>query len=152
MLNICGSTIPKPLAIIFKQCVDTVVFESEWQKSNIVPIYKRGDKQTLKSYPPVLILPTCEKVLERLMFNEMLIFLIENSLISTNQAGFKPGGFCTCQQVSITHEIYKFFDKDHETRGVSLDISKAFNEVWHDGIILKLTQKRNTREFIQALA
>ena len=106
----------------------------------------------MKSYPPVLILPNCGKTLERLMFNEMLIFLVENSLISTNQAGFKPGDFCTIQQVSITHEIYKYFNKDHEARGVSLDISKAFNEVWHDGIILKLTQKRNTREFIQALA
>ena len=152
MLKICGSTISKPLAIIFKQCVDTGVFQSEWQKGNIVLIYKRGDKQTLKSYPPVLLLPTCGKILERLMFNEMLVFFIENSLISTNQSGFKPGDSCTIQQVSITHEIYKCFDKDHEARGVSLDIWKAFNEVWHDGILLKLTQKRNTREFTQALA
>ena len=40
----------------------------------------------------------------------------------------------------ITHEIYKFFDQVHEVRGVFLDISKAFDKVWHDGIIFKLTQ------------
>ena len=42
--------------------------------------------------------------------------------------------------MSITHEIYKSFDKGHEVRGVFLDISKAFDKVWHDGIIFKLTQ------------
>ena len=42
--------------------------------------------------------------------------------------------------MSITHEIYKFFDQVHEVRGVFLDISKAFDKVWHDGIIFKLTQ------------
>ena len=41
---------------------------------------------------------------------------------------------------SITHEIYKSFDKGHEVRGVFLDFSKAFHKVWHDGIIFKLTQ------------
>ena len=77
MLKTCGSTILKPLAITFKQCVVTGVFRSEWQKGHIVPIYKKGDKQTLKSYPPVSLLPTCGKILERLMFNEMLIFLLK---------------------------------------------------------------------------
>ena len=42
--------------------------------------------------------------------------------------------------MSITHEIYKYFDEGHEVRGVFLDISKAFDKVWHDGIIFKLTQ------------
>ena len=62
------------------------------------------------------------------------------------------GDSCVIQQVSITHKIYKFFDEDHEIRSVSPDISKAFNEVWHDVIISRLTQKRNISEFIQALA
>ena len=42
--------------------------------------------------------------------------------------------------MSITHKIYKSFDEGHEVRGVFLDISKAFDKVWHDGIIFKLTQ------------
>ena len=70
MLKICGPAILKPLDIIFKQCVDTGVFPSELNKGNIVPIYKKGDKQTLKIYRPVSLLPICGKILERLMFNE----------------------------------------------------------------------------------
>ena len=67
-------------------------------------------------------------------------FFIENKLISSNQSGFKPSDPCGNQLVSNTHEIYKSFDKDHEVRGIFLDISKASDKVWHDGIIFKLTQ------------
>ena len=107
---------------IFKQCVDTGIFPSEWKKGNIVHIHKKGDKQTLKNYRPVSLLPICGKILERLMFNEMFKFFIENELISSNQSGFKPGDSCVNQLVSITHEIYKSFDEGHGVRGVFLDI------------------------------
>ena len=71
MLKVCGSAIYEPLAIIFKQSVDTSIFSSEWKKGNIVPIHKKGDKQTLNNYRPVSLLPICGKIHERLMFNEM---------------------------------------------------------------------------------
>ena len=44
MLKICGPAIFKPLAIIFKQCVDTGAFQSEWETGNIVPIHKKDNK------------------------------------------------------------------------------------------------------------
>ena len=46
----CGSSIYKPLEIIFKQCIDTGVFPFEWEKGNIVPIHEKGDKYTLEDY------------------------------------------------------------------------------------------------------
>ena len=91
MLKIYGSAVYKPLGIIFKQCFDIAVFPSEWKKGNIVPIHKTGDKQTLKNYRPVSLLPICGKIFELLMFNEMVNFFIENELISSTQFGFKPG-------------------------------------------------------------
>ena len=70
------------------------------------------------------------------MFN----FFIANKLISSNQSGFKPGDSCINQLLSITHEIYKSFDVGLEVRSVFLDLSKAFDRVWHVGLIYKLTQ------------
>ena len=83
------------------------------------------------------------------MFNKMFKFFTENDLISVKPSAFTPGDFCVNQLVSVTHEIYKSFDEGHELVCFR-DISKAFDNVWHDGIICKLTQKRNIRKFTQA--
>ena len=70
----------------------------------------------------------------------MFEFFIENWLIFTSQAGFERGDSCISQLLFITQEIYSSFDEGLEVRSVFLDISKAFDKVWHDGIIFKLTQ------------
>ena len=93
----------------------------------------------MQNYRPVSLIPVCEKILERLMFNEMFEFFIENKLISSSQSGFKPGNPCINQLLSITHEIYNSFDEGLEVRSIFLDIAIAFDKVWHDGIIFKLT-------------
>ena len=71
---------------ICKQCIETAVFPSEWKKANIASIHKKRDKQTLENYLPISLLPICGKILERLMFDKMFNFFIENKLISSNQS------------------------------------------------------------------
>ena len=66
--------------------------------------------------------------------------LTENDLLSPNQSGFRSGDSCINQLLSINHEILNAFDKGLEVRGIFLDISKAFDKVWHDGLIFKLRQ------------
>ena len=86
------------------------------------------------------MLPICGKIFERLIYNNLFEYFIENNLISQNQSGFKPGDSCINQLISITHEIYQSFDDGLEVRGVFLDISKAFDKVWHEGLVYKLKQ------------
>ena len=90
ILKICGSSIYKYLELVFKQCIETGVFHSEWKNGNIVPMHKKGDKQTVKKYRPVSLLPICGNILEKLFFNEMFIFFLENKLISSNQSCLNP--------------------------------------------------------------
>ena len=52
----------------------------------------------------------------------------------------KPGDSCINQFLSITCEVYSFFDDGFEVSSVFFDISKAFDKVWHKGIIFKLKQ------------
>ena len=55
-----------------------------------------------------------------------------------NQSGFRTGDSYINQLLSFTHDIYYSFDEGFETRGIFLDISKAFDKVWHKGLIYKL--------------
>ena len=112
----------------------------EWKKANIVPIHKKGDKQAVINYRPVSLLPICGKIFERLLYNEMLNFFLENDLISPKQSGFRPGNSCINQLLSINHEILSVVDIGLEVRGLFLDVSKAFDKVWHTGLIYKLRQ------------
>ena len=79
----------------------------EWKKANVVPVHKKGNKQSLENYRPISLLPICSKIFERLIYNEMFTFLTENNLISPNKSGFRPGDSCVNQLLAITHEIYK---------------------------------------------
>ena len=46
-------------------------FPSEWKKGNVVPIHKKDDKQCLKNYRPISLLPICGKIFKKLIFNEI---------------------------------------------------------------------------------
>ena len=71
----------------------------------------------------------------------MVTYFIKNNLISKNQSEFKPGDSCVNQLLGITDEVFSNFDDNYEVRGAFLDNSKAFDKVWHEGIIHKF--KRN---------
>ena len=107
MLQLYGNSICRQLELLFQQAMESGSFPFEWKKGNVVPIQKKDDKQCLKNYRPLSLLPICRKIFEKLIFNEMFKFFIENKLISPNQSGFKPGDSCVNQLLAITHEIHK---------------------------------------------
>ena len=58
----------------------------EWKKANAVPVHEKGGKQILKKYRPISLLPIAGKIFERLLYDRMFQFFIENNLISKNQS------------------------------------------------------------------
>ena len=81
----------------------------------------------------------------------MHYFLSDNNLLSPNQLRFRSVDSWINQLLSIYHEISNAFDKVLEVRGIFLDISKVFDNVWHDGLIFKLHQNGISRDIINIL-
>ena len=140
MIKICGEAICRPLNMIFNECLRLGSFPDIWKKGNIIPVHKKNEKNLVKNYRPISLLPVCSKIFERLIFNSIYNYITINKLLSPLQSGFKPGDSCTNQLLSITHNIYSSFDHYNslEVRGVFLDMSKAFDKVWHEGLIYKM--------------
>ena len=72
----------------------------------------------------------------------MYNYLTSNNLITENQSGFRPGDSLTNQLLSLVNDIHVAFDSKDclEVGSVYLDMSKAFDKVWHEGLIFKLKQ------------
>ena len=142
MIQLCGNEICLPLVIIFNNILDTGIYPRQWKLANVTPVHKKQDKQTVGNYRPISLLPIFNKIFERLIFKNVYNFLIKNSLITKQQSGFRPGDSCANQLLALTHEIHNaFHDKNClEVRSVFLDMSKAFDKVWHEGLLFKLQQ------------
>ena len=74
------------------------------------------------------------------MYDSIQSHLVSCDLLNPNQSGFRPGDSTINQQISITHTIFKALDCSPplDVRSVYLDTSKAFDRVWHDGLMYKL--------------
>ena len=72
--------------------------------------------------------------------NRIYDFLLKEQLLNLNQSGFRSSDSCITQLLAVTHEIFEAFDCNPplEIRSVFLNISKAFDEVWHEGLLYKL--------------
>ena len=88
------------------------------------------------------LLPIFAKVFEKIIFINLYNYLATNNLITKNQSGFRPGDSVTNQLIFLVHQIYSSFDhpENLDVRSVYLDMSKAFDKVWHEGLIFKLRQ------------
>ena len=62
MFKIYGSSVRRPLQIIYKYCLNRGKFPQEWKKANVIPVHKKNDKQLVKNYRPISLLPICGKI------------------------------------------------------------------------------------------
>ena len=111
-----------------------------WKKANVVPVHKKEDKTLVKNYRPISLLPIFGKIFERVIYNSIFNYFISNKLFTPSQSVFLPGDSCIAQLLSIIHEVQSAFDENPpvDVRGIFLDISKAFDKVWHKDLLYKL--------------
>jgi hypothetical protein len=63
-----------PLTHIYNVLLNAGVFPNEWKIAKVKPLYKKGDRYDIQNYRPISIISVFAKLLERLMFNRLILF------------------------------------------------------------------------------
>ena len=136
--NVASDVISLPLSIIFNQSLIDSVFPLAWKTVDVCPIFKKDDPQLCSNYRPISLLSPTSKILERLVFNKLYKFCIDHNVVTPRNSGFEKLDSTVNQLIHVSHLIYKGLDCSDKIACVFLDLSKAFDRVWHDGLLFKL--------------
>ena len=79
----------KPLTYLYNISINTGIFPDELKIAKVIPIYKSKEKYIFSNYRPISILPTFSKILERLMYNRLIIFINKYNILYKYQFGFR---------------------------------------------------------------
>ena len=138
ILKECASILAEPLCIIFNKSLSDCKFPELWKTAHITPIFKKGDSSNCTNYRPISLLSCVGKVLEKLVQKHLSEYLKTHNIITDAQCGFLPYHSTIHQLLTIYDDICSSIDKGITTQAVFFDISKAFDKVWHRGLIKKM--------------
>ena len=140
MLKECAHTVSKPLHILFSRSLNEGCFPDSWKIAQVTPIFKKGDKSLPSNYRPISLLSCCGKLFERIIFKHTYNYLFQNNLLYKYQSGFLPNHSTVYQLIDIYHHVCQTLDQSQISCMIFCDISKAFDRVWHKGLLFKLVQ------------
>ena len=86
--NLCTS-ISYPLQVIFNQSIDQGLFPSKMKLAEVIPLYKGKEHDKVINYRPISLLITISKLLEKIIYKRLYLFLEKNKLLFERQYGFR---------------------------------------------------------------
>ena len=134
VLQRCATALTEPVYYLFTQCLLQSYLPKEWRYH---PIPKSKDTSSVTQYRPISLLSCLSKVLEKLVFDKINVFILDNC-ITDHQFGFLP---CrsTLQQLLLYEEyLHASLNSCQQVDSIYLDIRKAFDSVPHDKLLKKL--------------
>ena len=138
MLKISPEKIAIPLQIIFNKSLRQCKYPSSWKNAHVIAIFKKGDTSLPSNYPPISLISCVGKVMERIIYKHVYNHLIQNKLIYQYQSGFLPKHSSVHQLIELYNTILISLEKKELCCFVFCDFSKAFDKVWHKGLIHKM--------------
>ncbi|GBP03449.1 Probable RNA-directed DNA polymerase from transposon BS [Eumeta japonica] len=129
------------LVAIFNACIQNCYFPTAWKEAVVIGIPKPGKPRDLPaSYRPISLLSVLGKLFEKTLKTRLSDQLIGKGLIINEQFGFRPHHSCPQQALRLVEHISEGFKVKRKTVAVFFDVAKAFDRVWHAGLIHKLYQ------------
>ena len=139
VLKNCEPELSYMLAELFNKCLKESCFPDCLKVSSVVLVFINvGERCIAKDYCPVSLLSLVSKVFDKLVNNRIVDFLEKCGLFSDFQYGFRSSQSTVDLLTVVSDRIARAFSRSGATRAVALDISKAFDRVWHAGLLQKL--------------
>ena len=140
LLTNYASVISEPLAALFTKSLTEGSVPTLLKRAAVVPIYKGGDRSLPSNYRPVSLTPILMKVMEKIVWENIVTFLTENNLFNPSQHGFMKGRSCLSALLSVYDELINNLSNCQPSciDMIYLDFAKAFDKVDHGVLLHKL--------------
>ena len=127
----------EPLTFLFNKSLHEGIFPLHWKTAHVTPIYKlKGERSNCTNYRPISLLSCVGKILEKCIQKHLLQYLNQENIITSSQSGFRQGDSTIYQLLTIYDDFCSALDKRITTQAIFFDISKAFDRVWHQGLLI----------------
>ncbi len=138
ILKNCASVLTPCLVNLFRLCLSTSTFPSCWKYAYVQPVPKKGDRSNTSSYRPSAVIFCHSKAFETILNRKFHKQLSSSNLLSNHQYGFRKGRSAGDLLAFLTDSWSSSLGRFGETFAVAVDISKAFERVWHKALLSKL--------------
>lgn len=140
------------LTAVFNNCLKSSYWPSSFKVAKVIPILKSGKSPSdAVNYRPISLLNAIGKIMEKVVYNRLIIAIDERNLLPPVQFGFRCGHSTIHQAMRIKQFITRNKSAKKSTGMILFDIEKAFDSVWHDGLIFKLIKMKLPTYLISTL-
>ena len=126
------------LSRVFRHSLDTGQLPSEWKDGDVVPIFKKGSKQSPGNYRPVSLTSVLCKVMESIIRDNLMTYMTTSGQFHNAQHGFRPKRSCSSQLLTTLEDWSRAIENGDPVDVVYCDFAKAFDSVPHLRLLRKL--------------
>ena len=140
ILKECAQELSTSLCTLFNKSFTSGLIPTEWKTANITPIHKKGPKHKKENYRQVSLTSIVCKVAEKIVRSRVTAFWSEHQVFNPHQFGYLKEKSTLAQLLSCFHDWSSSRNNSKITDVVFLDLSKAFDSVPHERLLLKLNK------------
>ena len=138
VVKLVGEEIIAPLTHVINLSIEESTFPAIWKQAKVIPLLKKEDPLNPKNYRPVALLPIFSKILERVIYNQLIQYLNTEGLIHPNHHGSRQGHSTATALLQMHDRWVEEVDHGNMVGIMMVDLSAAFDMVDHTILLEKL--------------
>ena len=138
ILKIAKAELLRPITFLVNQMIHTGTYPQQLKIAKVTPIFKANDKEQFSNYRPISLLPSISKIFESVIYQQLMKYLLENKLLSSQQYGFRANHSTELAVLNLIDRLTYDLDNGKIPTNIYIDLSKAFDTLQHETLLNKL--------------